>query len=138
MGTGSLPTAPAGLCKEALARWRHLGPVLAAEALVGPKFRDTFALYCETWAEYWEFKAVIRSEGSTITAGNKTKIPHPCVQMKWQAFDRLLKLAQQIGLTPAAATGMNREGADALTDQDDPLDRMEKGGRASLRVTSAG
>lgn len=135
LGSGSVPRAPSGLSREANVAWRRLAPILADLGLLSDRFRDALALYCETWAEFWQHKKALTKEGYTIEAGNGTTIPHPRVGMKDRCQSQLVKLAREIGLTPAAATGLTLAPEEV---EGDPLDGMESRERPSLKITSAG
>ena len=139
-GSGSIPVAPKELSKAALVEWRRLAPVLAADGLLSDRFRDILATYCETLVEYWQHKRTLAKKGYTITAGNGTTIPHPCVGMKDKCQSQLVKLQRELGMTPAAATGLDLgmgTSSDQAAVEGDPLGEMTNA-RASLPISSAG
>ncbi|AMV20421.1 Phage terminase, small subunit [Planctomyces sp. SH-PL14] len=116
--------------------------MLAAAGLLSDRFRDVLALYCQTWAEYWAHHETLAAEGYVTVAGNGTKIPHPCVGMKDKCQSQLVKLQRELGLTPAAATGLLPPGTistatGAPQGTGDPISEMTLRGRASLKPTSA-
>jgi P27 family predicted phage terminase small subunit len=137
LGEGSIPKPPAVMGKAALVEWKRLAPMLARDGLMSDRFRDILAVYCETWAEYWDHKKAIAKTGPTIVAGNGTEIPNPRVAMKDKCQGHLLKYERELGMTPAAATGMGSICGDDDAETD-PLDAMQQAERPSLKVSSAG
>lgn len=64
------------------------------------KEQFAFITYCAEFGNYVQFELDMQKEGSTIIAGNGTKIPNPKHAMKQSSFNAMMKAAMQIGITP--------------------------------------
>ena len=64
------------------------------------KEQFAFLTYCAEYGNYIQFELDMQKEGSTIIAGNRTKIPNPKHAMKQSSFNAMMKAAMQIGITP--------------------------------------
>ncbi|MCW5777458.1 MAG: phage terminase small subunit P27 family [Phycisphaeraceae bacterium] len=109
------------MTREAIAEWDRLAPHLAAAGLLSDRFLQVFAAYCQTTADYWAFRRQVAEQGATIWTEKGNLIQHPAVGMAGKCLDRKLKLERELGLTPAAATGLNLGGPEKT---DDPLDQL--------------
>ena len=67
---------------------------------VEAKEQFAFLTYCAEYGNYVQFELDMQKEGTTITAGNGTKIPNPKHAMKQSSFNAMMKAAMQIGITP--------------------------------------
>lgn len=129
---GKTPPKPADLSRSAAAEWDRLAGQMAEAGLLHDRFQAAFAAYCETVAEYWTHKRTLAREGFTITTTKGNLIQHPAVGMMGRCLDRLIKLARELGLTPASATGLQPGDREAV----DPLDDLEQ--RRTARTSRTG
>lgn len=118
---GSVPPKPDGLSERAGAEWDRLAEPLAKSGLLNDRFQMVFATYCECVAEYWDHKRTV-ARGYTTETTNGNIIQHPAVGMMGKCLDRMLKLERELGLTPAAATGL-QPGSEGNVD---PLEELEE------------
>ena len=94
------PSMPSWMNREAKAEWRRVVPVLTRLGVLTRCDRALLTAYCCTWARFVAASRQLESEGLTLTTSNDTMIQHPLVGIQNQAAQRLLQLAQQLGLTP--------------------------------------
>jgi P27 family predicted phage terminase small subunit len=118
--TGEMPAKPEELSERASEEWDRLAPLMVEAGILHPRFQAAFAAYCECLAEYWAHKETIAEQGATIVTQKGNLIQHPCVGMAGKCLDRMVKLARELGLTPASATGL-QPGKD---EPGDALDRL--------------
>ena len=94
------PSMPSWMNREAKAEWRRVVPVLTRLGVLTRCDRALLTAYCCTWARFVAASRQLESEGLTLTTSNDTMIQHPLVGIQNQGAQRLLQLAQQLGLTP--------------------------------------
>jgi len=97
---------PSWLPGAAKAKWRRLGPVLKRLGLLTEIDEGAFTLYCVAWARFVHASQRIEREGPTITAGNKTLIPHPLIAIMNAAMKQLCSLGAEFGLSPTARASL--------------------------------
>jgi P27 family predicted phage terminase small subunit len=120
---GCIPAKPPQLSAAAGVEWDRLAEDLAQAGLLNARFLMAFAGYCECVAEYWAHKRTIAKEGYMAETPNGCAIQHPAVGMMGKCLDRMVKLERELGLTPAAATGL-QPGSEGSEDPLDLLARM--------------
>jgi P27 family predicted phage terminase small subunit len=98
-------TPPDWLAPEAKLEWARVMPEIAG----GVESIDvaTLAGYCEAWARYVAAERTIEAEGTVIVLRDdkgtvRGAIPAPAVGISRTYFDRWLKAAKELGMTPAA------------------------------------
>lgn len=130
---GTVPAKPDGLSARAAAEWDRLAEDLAQAGLLNDRFAMVFAGYCECVAEYWDHKRTVATQGYTAETSNGNVIQHPAVGMMGKCLDRMLKLEKELGLTPAAATGLQPGSAG----ERDPLEELEQNRAAGQKPPEA-
>jgi P27 family predicted phage terminase small subunit len=98
------PPCPDFLKGEAKREWQRLTQTLLEQKLLTQLDRGLLAAWCEAWAEFLETRKLLDREGYTTVTDSGTVLAHPVVWVKNAAVARLLQIAGQFGLSPAART----------------------------------
>jgi len=93
---------PSFLSERAADKWNELAPMLATNGLLTVCDLDTLALYCTTWARWREAEDKIEEHGSTTVAHSGYQQVNAHTTLAKQYRSDLLKLADRLGLNPAA------------------------------------
>lgn len=101
--TGRL-TCPAELKGEARNEWNRTIVPWSELGVVAKINRAVAAAYCQAWADTLEAQRNIDLEGAVFVTPRGFKEKNPWVTIKNEASLRLLRFAQELGLTPAAQT----------------------------------
>lgn len=119
------PTCPAWLGKEAKAEWNRQVKQLAAAGILQKVDRALLAAWCEAWGEFAGITCAIGERlRQDPVLGYSVIISNGLMNAKNKAVERLLRLAQQFGFSPAARVRIRAAG-----DEDD-------GGAETLRYFS--
>jgi P27 family predicted phage terminase small subunit len=78
--------------------------------------RAMLASYCEAWAEYVESCEELRKVGRYYTSSNGNPLRHPLCQIRDNAADRCMRLADRFGMSPSARTRLARVEEEATDD----------------------
>lgn len=107
--------------EDALDEWEHTAPTLTRLKLTKPEDHQTFAVYCQTVANYVRAQTKLSKEGMTImtTVGlpngavQQKPIANPLVAVTLKLSAELLKYAKEFGLTPVASAQLSRARSEA-------------------------
>ena len=84
--------------------WREYTPELKRLNILGTLDRHTFALFCVYLAEWTQMNEFILQHGlfekMKTTTGSWKSRPHPAVQIRENAMDRIMEYSAAFGLTP--------------------------------------
>ena len=99
-----MPAPPPGLDVEARAEWKRIGVTLGAVGVVTKADRAMLTAWCITWSRWWAAESDIRKRGVFIAdKKNETgAVENPYLKIADKACDRLLRLAEQYGMTASA------------------------------------
>lgn len=105
----------------ALDEWEHTAPTLTRLKLTKPEDHQTFAVYCQTVANYVRAQTKLSKEGLTIKtmvglpngAVQEKPIANPLVGVTLKLSTELLKYAKEFGLTPVASAALSRARSEA-------------------------
>ncbi|NLZ02696.1 MAG: phage terminase small subunit P27 family [Pirellulaceae bacterium] len=125
------PEAPAANARKpawikglAAKHWKQIAPLLIDAKLLTVLDTVALGLLCDALAEYLEAGEIVEAAAkdgvkfiATTDKGNV--IQHPAVGVRNKAWERVVKLARQFGMTPSARAGMAI--ANAADEQRDPL-----------------
>lgn len=125
------PTAPDGevecpkwLTGDAKKEWNRLVGSLIAMNVLKPADLQTFAAYCQSYANWKEAETQIKKHGSIQLTADGLMRKSPYVEISNKSLDQMHKFAAELGLTPSSRS---RIIADAGTDiNTDPNDEMEQ------------
>lgn len=98
---GEFPPPAASMEGAALSHWSRLVALLVPAGVLTPDNADALRVYCEAIAAFDESVAVLAMEGRRIKTEDGV-IAHPAIKDQQIAADRILRFAQEFGLTPAA------------------------------------
>ena len=98
----SRPKAPGWLSEAARQLWRRLAP--AVEALDGrePLATHLFTRYCVALARWTEAQQVLQQHGLLCTTATGYQYLHPYGKLVKELGQELLRLEQELGITPAS------------------------------------
>lgn len=91
---------------DALKEWSRVTREMADVNLLTSMDQTTIAMYCTALADYLDAVDILSVEGSTIKSSTGTKIVHPAVSMRNEAWKRLMSAAKELGMTPVARTNL--------------------------------
>jgi P27 family predicted phage terminase small subunit len=103
------PVAPQWLRDDEREKFDVIAALLLADCSVGELDSDAIALYCQAAVE---FESRYDCPLTVISAKGNT-IQHPKVSLRNKAFERMLKLAKELGLTPKSRAGLPKNPAPA-------------------------
>lgn len=121
----------------ALDEWEHTAPTLTRLKLTKPEDHQTFAVYCQTVANFVRAQTKLSAEGLTIKtmvglpngAVQEKPIANPLVGVTLKLSAELLKYAKEFGLTPVASAQLSRIRAEAAGGvPDEPNNPFAAGG----------
>lgn len=96
----SLPPCPKWVSEEAAKHWDEIGNVLYGMGLMSVAYTLALSLLVESLADYIKRAEQCRTCEEVVYT-EKGAFANPIFGMKDKAWDRVLKIAQQFGLTPA-------------------------------------
>lgn len=102
------PNCPSWLNKEAKEEWKRVVIHLEAAGVLALADRALLTAYCEAWGEFYE--AVTECRKVVKESGYAGAVAAGLIGVKNKAADRLLRMAQQFGLSPSARTRVRSQG----------------------------
>lgn len=96
----SLPPCPHWVSPHAAKHWDDIGGLLLSMGLMAAPYSLALGLLVEALADYVKRAEQCR-DCDEVVYTEKGAFAHPLFGMKDKAWDRVLKAAQQFGLTPA-------------------------------------
>jgi P27 family predicted phage terminase small subunit len=106
------PKMPTWLNRDGKREWKRIIGELEELGLVSELDRNVLAAYCQAFGEWREHSRAVYENGTTTISGAGSIVAHPEVAMRNDAYRRMLKAAQEFGLTPSSRTRINgAEGA---------------------------
>jgi P27 family predicted phage terminase small subunit len=95
-------TAPSWLSPEARREWKRISPELERLGLLTMVDRAALAAYCEAWSRLHAATRAIRAAERVADSVEVAR----CARRAEQATDKIVRLAAEFGLTPAARAGI--------------------------------
>ena len=102
--TKGRPACPMCLGKEGRKEWKRVIPELDSMGILAQVDRATLTTYCEAWEDFVNLLEEYKVDGATVTTDKGNIVQNPILGAKNKAAERLLKIARQFGMTPAART----------------------------------
>lgn len=112
---GPMGDAPPGLCPVAAAEWQRVTASLSAAGVGQQLDIASLACYCRSYAEWQALSKIVSADGYDYTDEGNRKIS----RLLGQVEDRLSRLAQQFGFTPASRARVPTVTADEQDDKED-------------------
>lgn len=113
-----IPRCPPWVDRDGRRLWREITRSLAEVGLVTKLDRVPMALLVDALTQYLRAKELISTDGAldgkkiTHKTGTGSVIQHPAVGIMNKAWERVLKVSLQFGMTPAARAGLKGKEAD--------------------------
>ena len=98
--------APSWLSADAKREWNRLAKSLTEAGLLTSADRTSFAMYCQSYGDYLAACRSIKKDGPTIATPNGNVIQNPAVWDRNKAWDQMLKMGKEFGLTPSSRSGV--------------------------------
>ena len=96
-----VPKCPAWLDDYAKEEWDRVILSLSGMGILSADDRSLIVAYCAAWSDFRLASEILDRDGFT-SSGKYGIVRHPLVTVKSDATKRLLRLAQQFGLSPSA------------------------------------
>lgn len=106
---GGALTAPSEMRGEARAYWEQVVAALGKTGVLTSADRHVLRLYCEAMARYVEAEEMLSKTGPLIKGRDGNLVKNPLHQIVRDNADAVKKYARELGLTPAARTGLRGE-----------------------------
>jgi P27 family predicted phage terminase small subunit len=106
------PTAPRHLSPAAKKVWKRIAPQLAAARVLADVDTNALALYCTSYARWLEAETALQTDGLTVETKHGPA-PHPMLRISRLAWDQVVKLSGEFGITPSARTRLKIDPGDA-------------------------
>jgi P27 family predicted phage terminase small subunit len=100
---GSAPS-PAWLCDIGRAEWDRVSPMLEASKVMSPRYQQSLAAYCDSFADMVKADEELRANGATFMDDKGRISNHPAWNRKRDARASMLRFAAEFGLTASAAS----------------------------------
>ena len=98
----SLPTAPDWFEEKAQGLWLSIGAELAMLGILTPLILALLTRYCVALCQWEEAQILLSNEGTLCETDKGYKYLHPCVKLVKDLGQELLRLEQEIGVTPGS------------------------------------
>lgn len=124
-----IPPCPEHLGELARAEWDRITPDLLTAQLINPLYMAVLAVYCDAWGEYVLARQMIKAPEDQ-GGGYMVKTPNGySVQSQWlavmnKAFERMMKAAAEMGLTPSAMARVAGSAQLPLFPDSDPMEAL--------------
>lgn len=117
------PNPPTSLPREAAAEWRRVVGDLEGLGILARVDRAMLTTWCRTWARLVEAEKLLDDRGMIGSGSMGQDVKDPAWEIRGAAVSELVRLAGQLGLSPAARLRMTLpEAADDRDGNDDILD----------------
>lgn len=103
------PSCPSWLKGESRREWQRQCAQLRRLGILAKCDRAMLAAYCAAWGEFVEAQAWVEENGFTAVSPNGCRILEPMVGVRNRAVERLIKLADRFGFSPAARARVRAE-----------------------------
>lgn len=112
-----VPAAPSWLPDHGKKEWKRVLPVLVAARKISEHELQTVESYCIATARIREAEAIIQRDGLTYVGPNGDIKRHPASVLLKDSMEGARRLADALGLTPAARA-KNKGGAPGADEND--------------------
>ena len=120
------PPIPRWLDEESRKHWKRYAPWLLESGLLARLDQIALALLCDALSDFLASRDIVEAAAAAGEVRFLAKtdkgniIQHPAVGVKNKAWERVLKLLREFGMTPSAraglAIGANKDDRDPLMD----------------------
>lgn len=93
---------PKHLNDSAKAEWKRVVPLLTARRVLSDEDLAALVIYCTSYAQYLKAQAEIDKSGEVVTNDKGRLQKSPWCQVQNHAWDKIVRLITQLGLSPKA------------------------------------
>ena len=97
-----LPTAPDWFQEKAQVLWQHIGEEIETLGILTPLILALLTRYCVALVQWEEAQILLSQEGTLCETDKGYKYIHPCVRLVRDLGQELLRLEQELGMTPGS------------------------------------
>ncbi len=101
-----IPPCPKHLGADARKEWRKAAKILDSIGLLTELDKAVLAGYCESYAQWAEATRKIESMGMVYKKSDGTPALNPYLKVSHEAFDRMMKNAVLLGMSPSSRAGL--------------------------------
>jgi P27 family predicted phage terminase small subunit len=109
----ALPAAPAHLTPEERKTYRRLGKLQVEMGVMTAADGTALALLAVPLARFWEAKTHVDKLGSVVKTANGNLIQNPYLPVMNKAWEQVVKLLVEFGMTPSSRSRIQVVGTDA-------------------------
>ena len=104
-----MPDCPDHLDKTAKAEWRRAGKIMMSIGLMTELDMAVLAGYCDAYSQWGQATAKIHETGMVYQKPDKTPALNPYLRVAREAYDRMIRAAVLLGLSPSSRVGLKVE-----------------------------
>lgn len=104
-----MPRCPAHLNKAARREWKRAGKILQQIGLMTDLDMAVLAGYCDAFAQWAEATIKVQETGLVYKKADGTPGLNPYLRVAREAYDRMMKAAVLIGLSPSSRANLKVE-----------------------------
>ena len=101
-----MPEQPEWLDDIAKGIWDETARLLYNQGVITLLDKGALALYCYSFSQFLQSDKKLKIDGYVITTATGAKKPNPYLEVANKAWDKVLKISKELGLTPAARAGL--------------------------------
>ena len=93
---------PEHLVKDAAKEWDRMKGLLASHNVFTEADRSALTAYCMAWGRWLEAEGNVRKSGMLVKSPSGYAIQNPWLSIANKAFDQMMKLMTEFGMTPSS------------------------------------
>ena len=104
-----MPECPGHLDAEAKAEWRRAGNILESVGLMTGLDMAVLAGYCDAYSQWAKSTLKVQEMGMVYQKPDKTPALNPYLRVARESYDRMIKAAVLLGLSPSSRVNLKVE-----------------------------
>ncbi len=104
-----MPECPAHLDEQARIEWKRCGDILQSIGLMTELDMAVFAGYCDAFSQWGKATEEIHKMGMVYKRADGTPGLNPYLRVAREAYDRMMKAAVLLGLSPSSRASLKVE-----------------------------
>lgn len=105
----AVPRPPAHLSKEAKTEWQRVIKELETLGLVTLLDRAALAAYCQAYGRWVRAEKALAEKGEIVKSPSGYPIQNPFLAIANKAWDQMMRVLPEFGMTPSARTRVKAE-----------------------------
>jgi len=101
-----MPSCPKHLDKNAKKEWKRVGKILQDIGLMTELDMAVLAGYCDAYSQWGEATAKVQEGGLVYKKADGTPGLNPYLRIAKEAYERMMKAAVLLGLSPSSRVGL--------------------------------